>query len=78
MLDEKIFYERLVELKEASGKSFNQIERELGYPRNALANYRFGRSPSAVRLIEISKFFKVSPGYLVGWLEEEQEVKNKK
>jgi transcriptional regulator with XRE-family HTH domain len=74
MVDNKIFYERLVELKEMSGKSFNQIERELGYPRNSLANYKFGRVPSATRLIEISNFFEVSPKYLLN--EPESEIKN--
>ncbi|MDM5144836.1 hypothetical protein ICE98_01937 [Lactococcus lactis] len=35
---ENIFYLRLKALTHESGKSFNQIERELGYTRNALAN----------------------------------------
>ncbi|MGL5898276.1 MAG: helix-turn-helix domain-containing protein [Lactobacillaceae bacterium] len=49
-----------------SGKSTNQIERELGYPRNALHNYRTGSEPSATRLMELSQYFQLSPGYLMG------------
>ena len=39
-MDRKNFYERLKELAEASNKSFNQVEKELGYSRNALSNYK--------------------------------------
>lgn len=39
---ENIFYQRLRALTHNSGKSFNQIERDLGYTRNALANYKNG------------------------------------
>ncbi|WP_252899259.1 helix-turn-helix domain-containing protein [Lactococcus fujiensis] len=46
-------------------KSFNQVERELGYPRNALANYRLGKQPSARRLSELADFFDVSDEYLL-------------
>ncbi|MGL5449374.1 MAG: helix-turn-helix domain-containing protein, partial [Lactococcus cremoris] len=35
-----MFYDRLKTLVIDSQKSFNQVERELRYPRNALANYR--------------------------------------
>lgn len=41
-----LFYHRLKELVESSGKSANQIERELGYPRNSLNNYKLGGEPS--------------------------------
>lgn len=34
------FYERLKSLAEEKNKSFNQIERELNYPRNALNAYK--------------------------------------
>lgn len=42
------------------------MERELGYCRNALNNYKCGRTPSAIRLIELSEYFKVTPEYLIG------------
>ena len=49
-----LFYHRLKELVESSGKSANQIERELGYPRNSLNNYKLGGEPSGTRLIGLS------------------------
>lgn len=61
-----VFYERLTELSEKSGKSKNYIERELGYPRNALNNYKNGREPSGSRLLELAAYFNVSPEYLIG------------
>lgn len=48
------------------GKSINQIERELGYPRNSLHNYKGSRLPSGKRLIEIANYFNISPNYLIG------------
>ena len=61
-----LFYERLMEAADTCGKSINCIERELGYPRNALYNYRNGTEPSATRLIEIAQYFGLSPEYLMG------------
>ena len=60
------FYGRIKNLAEASDKSFNQIERELGYTRNALANYKNGGVPSGIRLMELANYFKVLPDYLIG------------
>ena len=65
-----LFYHRLKELVEASGKSANQIERELGYPRNSLNNYKLGGEPSGTRLIGLSEYFNVSPKYLMGIIDE--------
>lgn len=65
-----IFYERLTELSKRSGKSKNYIERELGYPRNALNNYKKGREPSGSRLLELAAYFDVSPEYLLGKSDE--------
>lgn len=59
------FYDRLKTLVVESRKSFNQVERELGYPRNALANYRLGKQPSARRLSELADYFDVSDEYLL-------------
>lgn len=61
-----MFYKRLKELAELSKKSFNEIERELGYSRNALNGYKLKRVPSAVRLLELANYFEVSPEYLMG------------
>lgn len=65
-----IFYERLVYIVHQTGKSMNHIERELGYPRNSLHNYKNGNEPSASRLIEISHYFDVRPEYLIGMGEQ--------
>lgn len=65
---EKIdFYGRIKNLAEASDKSFNQIEKELGYSRNALSNYKGKTMPSAIRLLELAEYFDVTPRYLMGF-----------
>lgn len=61
-----LFSKRLIKEIKKSGKSVNCIERELGYTRNALNNYKNGTSPSGIRLIELSNYFHVSPEYLIG------------
>lgn len=61
-----IFYIRLIELINKSSKSVNQVERELGYPRNALHNYKGGMDPSGERLLELAHYFDVTPDYLMG------------
>lgn len=66
MNDNHLFQERLTQAIKLSGKSTNQIERELGYPRNALHNYKMGSEPSATRLMELSQYFQLPPGYLMG------------
>ena len=65
-----LFYRRLKDLIEKSGKSANQIERELGYPRNSLNNYKLGGEPSGTRLIGLSEYFNVSPKYLIGLIDD--------
>ena len=66
MSKETAFYRRLVDLIEQKGKSRNQVERELGYPRNALNNYKNGREPSASRLLDLAHYLEVTPEYLAG------------
>jgi len=61
-----MFYERLQLLAKEANKSFNQIERELNYPRNALNAYKIGKSPSAKRTAEIAEYFGVTSDYLLG------------
>ena len=63
---ETTFYKHLIELTKERGKSVNQVERELGYPRNSLNGYKYNRMPSAIRLLELSKYYGVSPEYLMG------------
>lgn len=38
----------------------------MGYPRNALHNYKNGRDPSGSRLLELANYFQVKPEYLIG------------
>ena len=70
MVNNKNFYQRLKKLIRLSNKSFNQVEKELGYPRNSLHNYSSGVEPLSVRLMELSHYFQVSPEYLLGMSDE--------
>lgn len=65
-MEYNIFYSRLLELQKKSQKSFNQIEKELGYPRNSLHNYKNGGIPSGQRLLDLSNYFHCSPEFLIG------------
>lgn len=65
-MEKKIFYDVVIELCNQMNKSINEIERELGYPRNALHNYKEGRIPSGIRLVELAQYFDVRPEYLLG------------
>lgn len=60
-----MLYEQLTKLIKKSGKSINQIERELGYPRNTLTTYKRS-NPSTKRLDELAEYFNVSVDYLLG------------
>lgn len=67
MSNNNVFYQRLRKQIKLKGKSFNQVERELGYPRNSLNNYKNNATePSGIRLVELSDYFGVSSGYLIG------------
>lgn len=70
------FYYRLKMLCDNAGKSINEVEKELNYPRNALHNYKEGRIPSGLRLVELSEFFSVSPEYLLGLTDTKIKVKS--
>lgn len=65
-MEESIFYKRVRKLATDLGKSFNQIEKELGYSRTALSNYKTQTMPSAIRLLELAEYFDVTPRYLLG------------
>ncbi|GAA3264952.1 transcription regulator [Lactococcus lactis subsp. lactis] len=78
MARESLFYHRLRKQIESKNKNFNQIEKELGYPRNSLNNYKTGVEPSGLRLVELSEYFEVSPSYLIGKREAvESEISEK-
>ncbi|MDR2976208.1 MAG: helix-turn-helix domain-containing protein [Streptococcaceae bacterium] len=61
-----LFYDRLRQLAKNQGLTFRKIERDIGYPLNSLANYRQEKEPSARRVLEISRYFNVSPTFLLG------------
>ncbi|MEG2534354.1 helix-turn-helix domain-containing protein [Lactococcus sp.] len=65
-MNEGLFYKRVRTLGDKLGKSLNQIEKELGYSRNALSNYKTKTMPSAIRLLELADYFEVNPKYLLG------------
>ncbi|MBK5076258.1 helix-turn-helix transcriptional regulator [Lactococcus lactis] len=67
-----MLYERLQELIKKSNKSMNQIERELGYPRNTISSYK-RQNPSTKRLDELAEYFNVSVDYLLGRTENRKE-----
>lgn len=69
-----MLYDQLLKLIEESGKSINQIERELGYPRNTLTSYKRS-NPSAKRLNELAEYFNVSTDYLLGNTDLKNSVK---
>lgn len=73
MSETSVFYVRLNKLIKNSSKAFNEVERELGYPRNSLSNYKYGALPSANRLIELAHYFGVTPEYLAGESEEKEK-----
>lgn len=60
------FYERFMEQVKLVHKTVSEVERDLGYPRNALKNYKYDVMPSGARLIELSHYFEVTPEYLIG------------
>ena len=69
-----MFYDRLKSLIEEKNKSFNQVERELGYPKNALNDYKKGKIPSAKRAAEIAEYFGVTTDYLLDDTENQEQT----
>ncbi|MGO2644689.1 MAG: helix-turn-helix domain-containing protein [Lactococcus cremoris] len=65
-IEQESFMQRLSFLKLSLKTTYNKIEKDLGYPRNALQNYRHGKIPSGKRLVELANYFGVTPEYLLG------------
>ncbi len=61
-----IFHQRLKEQCKKINKPIYCVEQELNYPKSALNNYRYGKIPSGVRLLELANYFDVTPEYLLG------------
>lgn len=71
----EIFAKRIAELRKDKGLSQSQLSKEIGISQAAIAFWEAGeRIPGALALITISKYFKVSAGYLLG-LEDETGAK---
>ncbi|KEY62727.1 helix-turn-helix transcriptional regulator [Lactococcus lactis] len=69
-------YERLQLLVEQTNKSMNEIDRELGLPRNTLAGLK-NHKPSISRLNIIADYFGVTTDYLLGNSDTpSEEIKN--
>ncbi|MCW2281975.1 helix-turn-helix domain-containing protein [Lactococcus lactis] len=66
MKEKVLFFDRFILQVRRNNKSINAIEKELGYPRNSLNNYKNGGEPSGSRLVEIAEYFNVSPEFLIG------------
>ena len=61
-----IFHQRLKEQCKKINKPIYCVEQELNYPKSALNNYRYGKIPSGVRLLELANYLDVTPEYLLG------------
>lgn len=59
------FYERLQSLAKENNKSFSQIEKDLGYSKNSLYNYKT-KMPTADNITRLANYFNVSTDYLLG------------
>ncbi|XOW20893.1 XRE family transcriptional regulator [Lactococcus cremoris] len=71
MAQEYLFvYSRLKLLIKEAHKSFNQVVRELGYPRITLKNYKYKKKPSVGHVFEMANYFIVSIEFLLGMEEE--------
>lgn len=72
MKNTNLFYERLTGIVEERGSSLKKISNEMGYPKNTLYNYKNGKLPSGVRLIELAHYLKTSPEYLLGMVDNKK------
>ena len=62
-----LFHERLKELRLEKGLTQDKLAEATGLSQAALANWENGkRSPSALAIITLAKFFGVTTDYLLG------------
>lgn len=67
MFSEKIFAERLKELRQSKNLTLQQLGENLGVTKATLGNFEnCNKQPSMNMVIKISMFFDVSIDYLVG------------
>jgi len=63
----KIFSERLRELRTQSGLSQAQLAQKIAIPQSSIAEWEIGkREPLATAIVKIANFFDVSTDYLLG------------
>lgn len=67
------FYERLQKLTKENGKSFNQVEKDLGYSKNSMYQYK-KTNPSNEKLRLLADYFNVSTDYLIGRTDKKIET----
>lgn len=60
------FTDRLKLLKKISGKTQNEIAKELGITPQAMSYYMNGREPNFDTLIKLAQYFDVTTDYLIG------------
>ena len=71
-------YEKLYELRRASGMSQEELAEKLGVSRQAVSKWESGRSdPSTTNLIALAKLFGVEPEELLRAAEAKDESENK-
>lgn len=59
--------DRILELIMKSGKSINSLEKEIGFTRGTIANWKNGKNKvSTDAIVKISQYFNVSTDYLLG------------
>lgn len=68
-----MFYKKLQELAKRKGKSFAQIEKDLGLAKNSIYNYKT-KKPTADRLSELATYFGVTIDYLLDDSENEEQT----
>ena len=68
-----MFYKKLQELAKKKGKSFAQIEKDLGLAKNSMYNYKT-KKPTADRLNDIAEYFGVTTDYLLDDTENQEQT----
>ena len=68
-----MFYEKLQKLAKEKGKSFAQIEKDLGMSKNSMYNYK-KNNPTATRLNDIAEYFGVTTDYLLDDTENQEQT----
>lgn len=71
-------FDRIKLLAKERGKSLNQIEEELGLPKNVLYRMKTSDNPTKDRLETLANYFDVSVDYLLGRTDNTKATDEKK